>query len=472
MKRIKLDTDIKESDRLNCAFVGACEAGDKKIVEMVLPWVKRNGVNCSDSLGVTGLMAALVADQYDVGGLLLDLPGMDLTVRDNDGRTVLDYLLKSKSLFYFEEIIEKLSRILTTEEVSGLILIKLTECLPELKEQKNLFSRLLWHYNINYKSGELFNRALKYAGESTILAVESILQDLDILKLTPDNVTALVAATAAGHSGLIGIFLMREGLLDKKLDMKKFLKMCREKGVKDNIVNRELYQALSYMIEEDLCMEMKSTFDIGLELLDINYQDEDGVTILMQVVQSIHNLGSNKVLKVVEKILKMDQLDINLMTANGESSLDFLRFRYYNKLSLVFKAQDTSLHHLSPVINRNSCKKVIPECIMKTFPLDVQVLNLFKERQDIFKDLDFNFVKNSLLAQATAAERLDLVRFLIINCNVKVLQSDFEEWETSVQWKQGELKEGVSRWGEVKNVLTHILKKIAEEDLQAAEEIL
>ena len=77
MKRIKLDTVMNEKDRLKSAFVGACEAGDEKIVEMLLPWVKKNAVrhvNCSDRMGVTGLMVALMADQYEVGGLLLDLP--------------------------------------------------------------------------------------------------------------------------------------------------------------------------------------------------------------------------------------------------------------------------------------------------------------------------------------------------------------------------------------------------------------
>ena len=103
MKRIKLDKVMNESDQLKSAFVGACEAGDEKIVEMLLPWVKSNDVkqvNCSDTMGVTGLMAALMMDQYEVGGLLLDLPGIDTSARDKEGRTVLDYLLKSKSLFY------------------------------------------------------------------------------------------------------------------------------------------------------------------------------------------------------------------------------------------------------------------------------------------------------------------------------------------------------------------------------------
>eukprot|EP00092_Neocalanus_flemingeri_P038656 GFUD01042086.1.p1 GENE.GFUD01042086.1~~GFUD01042086.1.p1 ORF type:complete len:485 (+),score=88.89 GFUD01042086.1:73-1527(+) len=464
MKRIKLAADIKESDRLNSAFVGACEVGDEKIVKMLLPWVKRNGVNCSDSLGVTGLMAALVSDQYEVAGLLLDLPGIDITARDNDGRTVLDYLLKSKSFFYLEEILDKLALMLTTEEVNELILKKITECLSDFKKHTTVFRRLLPYYDIEYKSGKLFNRALKYAGESTILALEFILQFYghsvdDLLKLSPDNVTALVAATAEGHSGLIGKCLLRQGLVD----MKKFLKLCRKKGVQDEIVNQELYEVLCYMIEEDLCTELESSFNLGLELFDINYQDVNGVTILMQAVKVIHKLGS-KGLRVVEKILKMDKLASNLMTANGESSLDFLRFSFYDNLPNNLKARETRLHHLSPVVNRKSAKTFIPENIMKTLPLDVQILDKFKERQDIFKDLDFNFVKHSLLTRAMAASRLDLVRFLIINCNVKVLHCDFEKWEKSVQQKRRELKEEPDLWGEARKVLTNILEKLAQED--------
>ena len=43
------------------AWVAACDAGDMRIVELLLPVVEHTepGVNCADRAGVTGLMAAL-----------------------------------------------------------------------------------------------------------------------------------------------------------------------------------------------------------------------------------------------------------------------------------------------------------------------------------------------------------------------------------------------------------------------------
>ena len=195
--------------------------------------------------------------------------------------------------------------------------------------------------------------------------------------------------------------------------------------------------------------------------MDINYQDQNGDTILMQVVKNIRTSCfsfSSVGLKVLEKILKMEELDINLMNANGQSSLDFLHFDYP-----YCQTQETFLH-LSPVMNRNSSNKVITDNIIRTLPLDVQVLNKYKVRQDTFKDIDFNFVKNSLLIQAMNHCRLDLVRFLVINCNVKILHCDLEEWkefvrciEVPVGW--------VDHWCEVRKMLTNILEKIVHEDL-------
>jgi len=455
MKRIKLDTVMNESDRLKSAFVGACEAGDEKIVEMLLPWVKSNDVkqvNCSDTMGVTGLMAALMMDQYEVGGLLLDLPGIDTSARDKEGRTVLDYLLKSKSLFYLEEIVDDLEWSVPKDEINESILKKLQECLPELKSKITLFNRLLPFYSITYKCGELLNNALKYAGDGTTLAVKTILEE-DVLKLYPNNLRALVAATAAGHTGLIRVLLP----WNKLLNMGKFLRLCREKGVKDDIINQELYQALCYMMEEFKVKDLKA-FNLGLKHLDINYQDQNGDTILMQVVKNITTSDfsfSSVGLKVLEKILKSDELDINLMNANGQSSLDFLHFDYP-----YYQTQETFLH-LSPVMNRNSSNKVIPDKIIKTLPLDVQVLNKYKIRQDTFKDIDFNFVKNSLLIQAMNHCRLDLARFLIINCNVKILNCDLEEWKEFVRC----IEVPVDQWCEVRKMLTDILEKIVHEDL-------
>ena len=55
--------------------MGACEVGDLPMVELLLLMVKRlqGGVNCWDSLGVTGILAALGSGQLEVVERLLEL---------------------------------------------------------------------------------------------------------------------------------------------------------------------------------------------------------------------------------------------------------------------------------------------------------------------------------------------------------------------------------------------------------------
>ena len=465
MKRVKLDTDImKNSDHLKTAFVGACEAGDEKIVKLLLPWVQKNGVNCADSMGITSLMAALEKDQYEVGGMLLDLPGLDFSVRDMEGRTVLDYLLRSKSLFYFEEIVEDLSNILSAAEINDRLLTKLTECLAALNDNITLFKRLLPYYNINYNNGELLNRVTKLAGENTILAAITIMEEEHDgpLQLTRDNLVAVATAAADGHTELIRLLLPWHGV--KNMDMELFISLCREKGVKEEIINHELTETLcSMMMVMNMYKSSRVTFELfdqALMLLDINYQDEEGETILMKV---LHNIFRCKLeylgLKIVEKILKMEKLDLNVLSEDGKNVLDFLPFRNYRE-SDKEKHRVKDFLYTSPVVNRISSKKGIPENIMTTLALDVQLIHQFKVRQDTFKDIDFNFVQQSLLSQAMKALRLDLVRFLIIDCNVKVLQSDLEVW----RWL-GSLKIVDVEWCEVKDILGAVLEKIVQEEV-------
>ena len=49
-------------------WVAACDAGDLRTVELLLPVVEHTvrGVNCTDGAGVTGLMAALEKGRLEV----------------------------------------------------------------------------------------------------------------------------------------------------------------------------------------------------------------------------------------------------------------------------------------------------------------------------------------------------------------------------------------------------------------------
>ena len=58
-------------------------------------------------------------------------------------------------------------------------------------------------------------------------------------------------------------------------------------------------------------------------------------------------------------------------------------------------------------------------------------------------------------------QRLDLVRFLIIDCNVKVLQCDLEVW----RWL-GSLKIVDIKWCEVRDILGAVLEKIVQESTE------
>jgi len=280
------------------------------------------------------------------------------------------------------------------------------------------------------------------------------------LQLTRDNLVAVATAAADGHTELIRLLLPWHGV--KNMDMELFISLCREKGVKEEIINHELTETLcSMMMVMNMYKSSRVTFELfdqALMLLDINYQDEEGETILMKV---LHNIFRCKLeylgFKIVEKILKMEKLDLNVLSEDGKNALDFLPFRNYRE-SDKEKHRVKDFLYTSPVVNRISSKKGIPENIMTTLALDVQLIHQFKVRQDTFKDIDFNFVQQSLLSQAMKALRLDLVRFLIIDCNVKVLQSDLEVW----RWL-GSLKIVDVEWCEVKDILGTVLEKIVQE---------
>jgi hypothetical protein len=103
---------------------------------------------------------------------------------------VLDYLLKSKSLFYLDEIVEEMEVILSPGELNDIRLMKLTECLPELKDNITMFKMVMPYFHINYKNGELLNRAMKLAGDLAVLAFITIYEEEISEKMTEDNLAA------------------------------------------------------------------------------------------------------------------------------------------------------------------------------------------------------------------------------------------------------------------------------------------
>ena len=482
MKKIKLDPTVMSSENLAAAFVGACEAGDEKMVDIMLPWVKRTDVNCSDRMGVTALMAALAKDQYEVGGRLLDLPGVDFSLRDIQGKTVLHHLLQSKSLFFFDEIVEEMENILPHEEFNNVLLKKLKECLPVLKDSLTMFKRVLAWYDISFRNNELFTQAMLQAGGDGIILAFQLIYPEDIPeKLSQDGLEAIATAVAAGHTALIGLVLYSHEMVD----MVELLSLCREKGVTEDSINKELYMALTLMVYKisppthmGYVWEFKmDTFLLGLNLVDINFLDKNGIgnsgpmgsTILMRVLETFYTyMFWSDGVKLVGEILMKKELDLSVMNENGKTALDFLDMcDNYN----LIPGKDLRWRRCEKLIEGDLGSQK-PRCLLpvvkfeksidhvkSSWALDIQLLCLFKKRQDTFKDFDFNDVKQTLLSRAMKACRLDLVRFLLINCNVKVLQCDVEAWSWLCSL---EIKD--TDWCEVRGVLSRVVEKVALED--------
>ena len=132
------------------AWVGACEAGDMAMVSLLLPVVERGegGVNCTDRLGMTGLMAALETAQLDVVELLLGHKDTDFTVKDCQGRTALDFVLSSKSICFIKTILDVFEEKLSFEELQEVLLPRLETC--ALENKIDHFMTMLVYYNVNY----------------------------------------------------------------------------------------------------------------------------------------------------------------------------------------------------------------------------------------------------------------------------------------------------------------------------------
>merc|ERR1719341_2437674 len=211
------------------------------------------------------------------------------------------------------------------------------------------------------------------------------------------------------------------------------------------------------------------TFKLGLNLIDINYRDLMGSPFLMKVLGNFHTyVFWSEGVEIVREILMKKELDLSVMNEYGDTALDYLvicdnynltpgqdlRWRRSEKLIEGDLGSQKPLC-LLPVVKFD--KNI--DHVKSSWALDIQLLCLFKRRQDNFKDFDFNDVKLSLLSRAIKACRLDLVRFLLINCNVKVLQCDVEAWSwlCSLEIKDRE-------WCEVRGVLSKVLEKVVLED--------
>ena len=150
---------------------------------------------------------------------------------------------------------------------------------------------------------------------------------------------------------------------------------------------------------------------IGLGCIDVNHQDEDGDTLLMQATRV-------NCLVAIKAILQVGGLDVNLMNKAGQSALDFVNIPR-------LKEQDSLNPYFKPVMNSLTMKP-LSTVTDKSLSIDLRMMLLFHERQQQHKDIDFNFTKKPLLVRALEQDKLDLVRFLLTDCCYKVTTGEME----------------------------------------------
>ena len=180
---------------------------------------------------------------------------------------------------------------------------------------------------------------------------------------------------------------------------------------------------------------------IGLDCIDVNHQDEDGDTLLMQATRV-------NCLVAIKAILQVGGLDVNLMNKAGQSALDFVNIPR-------LKEQDSLNPYFKPVMNSLTMKP-LSTVTDKSLSIDLRMMLLFHERQQQHKDIDFNFTKKPLLVRALEQDKLDLVRFLLTDCCYKVTTGEMEVARRLLGEGRGHL--------DVRGGLKDILNRIGQQE--------
>ena len=429
VKRLK--PSLCSEEEVRHAWVGACEAGDLVMVSLLLPVVElgEGGVNCTDRLGMTGLMAALETAQLDVVQLLLghkDI-NMDFTVKDTQGRTALDFVISSKSAYFIPTILDVLEDDLEIEEFQKVLLLRLETC--GLKNKMEHFVKLLDYFDINYKEGALLSTLISQGNTKFIVAV--INQFKHDIVIQDSLKRSLLMALRSGKTSIV-----RPLFHHFKHQIKNIFKYPNIFGSPDIIpkVKGEIFTLLFQDILKQRNLETchhckcsqdsvtvktlvvlskddEENFMVGLGCIDVNQQGEEGNTLLIQAVKV-------NCLVAVKAILQVGGLDVNHMNKAGQSALDFIDIP-------LLKEQDRVNPCFQPVMNSVTMKP-LSTVADKTCSIDLRVMFLFQARQQHHKDIDFNFTEKPLLVRALEQDKLDLARFLLTDCNYKVTAGEME----------------------------------------------
>ena len=365
------------------AWVAACDAGDMRIVELLLPVVEHTelGVNCADRAGVTGLMAALEKGRLEVVDRLMDHGdiNMDLTKTDIRGRSALDMAILSSSSHFMDLILEGLASKLEKEgELEKMLLPRLLSCVTLDKVEK--FKNMLDFFNIHFQEGALLS-FLIVSGE--IKFIWTLLKhwhgtNTERMVITEQNKKSLLYALRAGRYNVLqplfrnftSIANFVENLLHTPLLNPSSL------GSADRVeaVKKEILRVVRGMIKFGCSRSFKpDIFEIAIGCIDVNVTDSNNSTLLMLAVKSaffaVKSSVKSTFLPAIKMLLAEETLQVNSVNKFGISALDMV----------------------------NTDDIVIP----------------FLERQAVFKDVNLRKIKMPLLVSALKESRLDLASSLL-----------------------------------------------------------
>ena len=372
---------MSEEEKVAHAWVAACDAGDLRTVELLLPVVEHTarGVNCTDGAGVTGLMAALEKGRLEVVDRLLDHRDidMDFTQTDARGRSALDMVILSPSNHFMDLILDGLAtNLVEEEELERRLLPRLLTCVTLGKVKK--FKKILDFIDANFQQGALLS-FLIISGQVKFIQIlfDHCHRTMEELVITEQNKKSLLHALRSDRSNVVqplfkNFMAIAHFLENILLPCPIASQFSLDSAEQVEAVKKEVFLALKEMIQSGHRSFKPDIFTIGINCINLNEKDDDGTTLLMTAVKSVF-------LPAVKLLLKQETLDVNKLSNRGFSALDFARG--------LSRGNQTNL--LSAVAN------------------------LFIEREAVFKDVNFGNVKVHLLVQALKENRLDLASSLL-----------------------------------------------------------
>ena len=348
------------------AWVAACDAGDLRTVDLLLPVVEHTalGVNCTDGAGVTGLMAALEKGRLEVVDKLIDHKdiNMDFTQTDTRGRSALDLVILSPSGHFMDLILNGLASNLVEErELEKMLLPSLLSCVTLGKVEK--FKKMIDFFDINFQQGALLS-FLIISGEVKFIwtMIHHCNDTQKEIIITEQNKKSFLYALKTGRCNVL------KPLLTYPIPSLGSKERAEE-------VKKEIFQMLKEMIlghDPNDPPFKTDVFASAINCICVNGKDEQGNTLLMYAV--IYSC-----LPAAGFLLLLPTLDVNMRNNRGNSALNLLSLSTQPMLKVPWSA----------------------------------VLELFVERDAVFKDVEFRHVKMPLLAISLAQNRLDVVDSLL-----------------------------------------------------------